>query len=308
MLLYSDPRFLSHITGSHPENAGRIVAIEKMLTETALPGKCTRGEVNPVSQESLLAVHGPGMLAKTESLAEKGGGRLDPDTVVSPKSFEIAKLAAGAACEAVERVAAGDDTRAVCLIRPPGHHALADRAMGFCLMNNVAIAARHAQRVCGLGRLLIIDWDVHHGNGTQDIFYDDDSIGFFSIHRFPFYPGSGDRDETGTGRGLGTTWNLPISMGTPRESFLKSFESSLNAAIQKMKPELILLSAGFDAHRLDPIGSLGLETEDFGTLTQMVKSAALAECDGRIVSLLEGGYDPKALADSVQIHLNELMK
>ncbi len=306
MLIFTDPLFQMHDTGSHPENAARLKAIDaKLLAESALK-TCRTGLITPAPREALLAVHHHEMLEKTEKLAAAGGGSLDPDTRVSRKSYDVAVAAAGAVCNAVEQVVRGEDHRALCLVRPPGHHALPHKAMGFCLMNNVAIAARHAQKVCGVGRILIVDWDVHHGNGTQDIFYADPSVGFYSIHRHPFYPGTGDWDETGTGAGLGTTWNVPVSVSTTREKYHQRFQQTLDDAVKTMRPELILISAGFDAHRLDPIGSLGLETEDFQTLTERVVEAANAECQGKIVSVLEGGYHPDALAESVLIHLRTL--
>ena len=178
--------------------------------------------------------------------------------------------------------------------------------MGFCLFNNVAIAARHAQRTYDLERVLIVDWDVHHGNGTQDIFYADASVTFLSIHRFPFYPGTGAANETGTGAGLGATINLPIAYGTPRERYFETFTAGLEQAATS-DPELILISAGYDAHQLDPVGSLDLETEDFGRLTELVMQIADAHCQGRIVSLLEGGYNPQALAESVRLHVETLI-
>jgi len=306
MLLFTDSLFQEHDTGSHPENSGRLQAIDRKLAGTDLLKLSRLGTVVPASLEAIQAVHSEEMINKTRTLAESGGGQLDPDTRVSPRSYDVALQAAGTACSAVEQVLTGHESHAACLFRPPGHHALPHRAMGFCLFNNIAIAARHAQKRCELGKILIVDWDVHHGNGTQDIFYEDESVGFLSIHRFPFYPGTGAREETGSGAGLGTTWNIPVSMGTPFKEYFDQFQKTLDAATKRMKPELILLSAGFDAHRLDPIGSLGLETEHFGLLTESVIAAADAECGGRIVSLLEGGYHPEALADSVFLHLTKL--
>ena len=175
--------------------------------------------------------------------------------------------------------------------------------MGFCLFNNAAVAARQATFRHKLSRVLIVDWDVHHGNGTQDIFYDDAEVYFLSAHRFPFYPGSGTREETGTGKGLGTVFNLPVEYGTPRQQYLAEFEQLLADSAKKCQPELVIISAGFDAHRLDPIGSLDLETEDFATLTKLVLDVADGYCNGRCVSLLEGGYNVQALAESVEQHL-----
>jgi acetoin utilization deacetylase AcuC-like enzyme len=252
-------------------------------------------------------VHEPGYIDRVFALAARGGGHLDPDTVVSPASAEVAQLAAGAACDAVDRVLRGEARTALCILRPPGHHALAERAMGFCLFNNVAIAARVAIAEHGLDRVLIVDWDVHHGNGTQDVFYADGQVGFFSSHRYPFYPGTGDARETGVGKGLGATRNLPITANVTREMFLERFRSELEEFAAHMRPQLVLVSAGFDSHRLDPLGAFLLETEDFATLTQSVLDVADAYAGGRVISALEGGYNPNLLADSVATHLRVLM-
>ncbi|MCA9000125.1 MAG: histone deacetylase [Planctomycetaceae bacterium] len=308
VLLFSDPIFEQHDTGTHPENSGRLVAIRQELERRSLPGNCERQPPQLASPDQIERVHPSSHLRSIQRVADAGGGRLDPDTVVSPKSPHVAEMAAGTACEAVRQVAKGDASSALCLIRPPGHHALADRAMGFCLLNHIAIAARHAQEEFGLERILIVDWDVHHGNGTQDIFYRDPHVVFCSIHRFPFYPGTGDSDETGTGDGLGATFNVPIRYGTPREEYFARFVQGLEAAAERAKPQLVLISAGFDAHREDPIGSLDLETEDFIRLTQHVADVARQWCDGKIVSFLEGGYDPRALAESVAVHLECLCR
>lgn len=304
--VFSDPLFLQHETGRHPENAGRLRAVHQRLE--SLRGELSFREGSPkaATDDQLQAVHSPEYLDQLQTLHRRGGGQLDPDTLMSENSLKVARHAAGTACEAVRAVVAGETRRALCLVRPPGHHALATRAMGFCLMNNVAVAAQSARQEHGLDRVLIVDWDVHHGNGTQDLFYDVGQVVFFSIHRYPFYPGTGAREETGTGAGLGATFNIPVEFGTSRDDFFALFEEGLTASVKVARPELILISAGFDAHRLDPIGSLGLETEDFGRLTRLVCEAAEAECQGRIVSLLEGGYHPQALADSVAQHLQLL--
>jgi acetoin utilization deacetylase AcuC-like enzyme len=253
-------------------------------------------------------IHQPAFLQEIAALASRGGGHADADTVVTAQSFEVARLAAGAVCHAVEQVVSGREKQALCLVRPPGHHALSDRAMGFCILSNVAIAARVAIDELGLDRLLIVDWDVHHGNGTQDVFYDDPRVGFFSIHRSPFYPGTGAADETGRGDGLGTTRNLPIEFGTSRDRYLSTFRRELETFADHIRPQLVFISAGFDAHREDPVGSLGLETEDFETLTTIVKDIASVHAGSRIVSVLEGGYHPQRLAESVQAHLEELLE
>ena len=302
-ILYTDPVFLQHETGKHPESADRLRTVTAHLEAAKLPARFERGNIVPAIIEQLARVHSPSHVERVREFAKQGGGRIEADTVVSRQSFDVALRAAGTACDAVDRVLKGEHSRACCLTRPPGHHALADDPMGFCLFNNAAVAARQAISEHKLSRVLIVDWDVHHGNGTQDIFYDEAEVYFLSAHRFPFYPGSGTRDETGTGQGLGTVFNLPVEYGTARRQYLSEFEQLLTDCAKICRPELVVFSAGFDAHRLDPIGSLDLESEDFATLTEFVLSVADEYCDGRCVSLLEGGYNVQALAESVEQHL-----
>jgi acetoin utilization deacetylase AcuC-like enzyme len=306
-LLYTDPLFLKHDTGTHPERADRLRSITARLQRAGLAGRCTPGSYAPLTEETVSEVHAPEVVARVKRLAH--GGHLDPDTVVSEDSFRVALAAAGACASAVDAVLGGADRTALCLVRPPGHHATPTRSMGFCLFNNIALATHHAKKAHGLARLLVVDWDVHHGNGTQDIFYEDPAVMFFSIHRFGhgFYPGTGDADETGHGRGLGSTRNEPVRHGTSRRDFHDRFRKALEESADRIKPELVLVSAGFDAHRDDPIGSLGLETEDFAVLTRDVLEVAKVHADGRVVSCLEGGYDLDALAESVEAHLTELL-
>lgn len=306
-LLYADRRFQDHNTGQHPERALRLVQIERQLERSGLDARCTRPAWQPATDERLLRVHQPGYLAALNQFEQAGGGRIEEDTVVGPGSVAIARLAAGSVCDAAVRVVRGEDRNALCLVRPPGHHALPEGAMGFCLFNNIAVGARAAIEEAGLARVLIVDWDVHHGNGTQDMFYADGQVGFLSIHRWPFYPGTGRGDETGTGKGLGMTRNLPVAFGTRREDYLAEFRTALESFAERIRPELVLISAGFDSHRDDPIGSLGLETEDFIELTQMVLDVAKVHAEGRVVSVLEGGYNPAILAGCVEVHLRELL-
>jgi acetoin utilization deacetylase AcuC-like enzyme len=308
-LLYSDPLFLKHDTGRHPETAERLRSITARLDKSGLAKKCQAGAYKPLTEETITRIHSPKQLQGVKQLAEHGGGRIDPDTVVSPDSFQVALSAAGACVAAVDAVVKGTDHTALCLVRPPGHHATPTRSMGFCLFNNIALAARHAKAAHGLSRLLIVDWDVHHGNGTQDIFYEDPEVLFYSIHRYGngFYPGTGAANETGRGKGLGFTLNVPIRYGTARKDYHASFLKALEKAGDKIKPELVLVSAGFDAHVKDPIGSLGLEVEDFVTLTQEVLEVAKVHAKGQVVSCLEGGYHLEALAESVQAHLEQLL-
>ncbi|XZE54333.1 histone deacetylase family protein [Planctomycetaceae bacterium SH139] len=305
-LLYFDECFTEHETGRHPENPARILAIGEQLQKAELFTRCQRPAWQPAAAEAQHRAHTTDYTHRLQALAAAGGGQIEQDTVLSAHSFEVSCLAAGAACDAVSRVLAGEDKTAFCAIRPPGHHALANAAMGFCLLNNVAVAAHHALTVEGLDRVLIVDWDVHHGNGTQAIFWEDPRVGFFSIHRWPFYPGTGSADETGSGAGLGTTWNVPVAYGTTRTAYHQQFAATLQRSADQLRPQLILISAGFDAHRHDPIGSLGLETEDFQTLTKAVLEVAQQHAEGRVVSLLEGGYHPAALAASTSLHVQTL--
>jgi acetoin utilization deacetylase AcuC-like enzyme len=308
-LLYTDPLFLKHDTGRHPETADRLRSITARLEKAELIKKCTAGKYTALTEEAVAALHDPKLVNAVKQLAAHGGGRIDADTVVCPDSYNVALAASGACAAAVDAIMKGDDKTALCLVRPPGHHATPKRSMGFCLFNNIALAAHHAKKAHKLTKVLIVDWDVHHGNGTQDIFYEDPEVLFYSIHRYGrgFYPGTGAAEETGKGKGTGYTLNVPVRFGTSRKDYHDLFLKALEKAADKIKPELILLSAGFDAHSKDPIGSLGLETEDFTTLTKKVLEVAKTYAKGRLVSCLEGGYNLDALAESVQTHLEELL-
>jgi acetoin utilization deacetylase AcuC-like enzyme len=309
-LLFRDPLFLKHDTGPHPEKAERLRAIDSQLEKSGLLKKCTTGTYQPLTEETVAKVHSPMQIMRAKQVAEHGGGHLDPDTILSADSFQVALAAAGACVSAVDAILKGKARTALCLVRPPGHHATPTRSMGFCLFNNIALAAHHAKAEPHLTRILIVDWDVHHGNGTQDIFYEDPEVMFYSIHRYGhgFYPGTGAESETGRGKGLGYTLNAPIRYGTSRKDYHSRFTSALEKAADKIKPELVLISAGFDAHAKDPIGSLGLEVEDFATLSLQVLDIARSHSKGRVVSCLEGGYHLDALAESVQAHLEALLK
>jgi acetoin utilization deacetylase AcuC-like enzyme len=308
-LLYTDPLFLQHDTGRHPETADRLRSIAAQLDKAGLAKRCTPGTYAPLTEEVVSKIHSPKQVQGVKQIAEHGGGHADPDTVISPASFKVGLAAAGACVAAVEAVLKGTERTALCLVRPPGHHATPTRSMGFCLFNNIALAARHAKVAHQLTRLLIVDWDVHHGNGTQDIFYEDPEVVFYSIHRYGngFYPGTGAADETGRGKGLGHTINMPVRFGTSRKDYHDKFTKALEKAADLIKPELVLVSAGFDAHARDPIGSLGLEAEDFATLTRQALEVARTHAKGRLVSCLEGGYNLEALAESVRTHLEELL-
>ncbi|MCC7334770.1 MAG: histone deacetylase [Pirellulaceae bacterium] len=307
-LFYYDPVFMEHGTGDHPENPGRLLPTVRHLNFVGLDSMCTRPAWKPATEEQICLVHAPAYVASLRSFAEAGGGWLDEDTYLCERSYAVARLAAGAAIDAVQRVVAGEDTSAFCLVRPPGHHALADRAMGFCLLNNVAIAARFATSQLGVQRVMIVDFDAHHGNGTQAIFWEDAQVAYFSMHRASFYPYTGFGSEVGLAASKGTTCNIEVSLGTPRTELLERFQSELAKFSEAVRPELVIISAGFDAHRDDPLGSLGLLTEDFAVITQTIMDVARRHAGGRVVSVLEGGYNPDALSDCVAEHLETLLQ
>lgn len=306
MWLYLNDAMAEHDTGRHPECANRITLLNQVLRDQGWTNRSRCGAWQPASREQILAVHEVAYFDQLKQWCADAAGRIEADTVVSRGSWDAALLAAGAAIDATQKVISGQDPLAFCAIRPPGHHALPRTAMGFCLFNNVAIAA-HAALAAGAQRVLIVDWDVHHGNGTQDIFYADGRVAFFSIHRSPFYPGTGARSETGTGRGLGWIRNEPVSADITARQFLDCFTRGLEEMLAKSRPDLILLSAGFDAHRADPVGSLCLMEEDFHTLGKLVRQAADAHTHGRLVSLLEGGYHLDHMPTSVVAHLEGLV-
>ncbi len=305
MLLYTSPHFQDHQTGHHPECPARIGRLLQALDETGWSTRCARPSWEPATIEQVAAVHDRAYLEQLRVWCSEDVGRIEVDTIVSKQSFDVALFAAGAVCHAVESVVNNIDSQAFCAVRPPGHHAIPAGAMGFCLMNNVAIAAKHAQRN-GMERVLIVDWDVHHGNGTQDTFWNDGTVGFFSSHRHPFYPGTGMADETGSGRGLGWIRNLPLAAGTSARDVVRGIQSHVEQLATLVKPQLILLSAGFDAHQADPIGGLSLEEEHFFELGSWIRDLASTWCNGRIVSILEGGYSLTHMPQSVIAHLQGL--
>ncbi len=307
-LLYDDPIFLKHDTGPHPECAARLGEVSARLAETGLVERCSRPQWDLVEREALGRVHNLAYVDSVQRFAAQGGGYIESDTAVSSESHYVARSAAGAVVDATRRVVAGEDTQALCLVRPPGHHAVQASAMGFCLFNNVAVAASTATRELELDRVLIVDWDVHHGNGTQATFWEDEQVGFLSVHRSPFYPGTGDADETGAGKGLGTTHNVPLAFGTSRAQYVDQFTKALEQMAEKIRPLLVLVSAGFDTHVLDPVGSLGLEDEDYVTLTDLVLDVAEQHANGRVVSVLEGGYNVEILPGSVAAHLTAMLE
>jgi len=297
--LFADEIFLEHRTPvGHPERPERLAAVMEHLERSSLAAGLHRRRPVPLEPERLGTVHSAGHIAWVRERSEQGGGVLDEgDTHTSVRSWEAALAAAGAVVGAVDCVLGEKDGPAFCAVRPPGHHAERDRPMGFCLFNNVALGARHAQHAHGIGKVAILDWDVHHGNGTQHIFEEDPSVLYVSLHQYPFYPGTGAREERGRGAGQGFTVNVPLPAGTGEERYLEAFEREILPALERFEPGLLLISAGFDAHRDDPLGGMRLSEGSFARFTELVRESA------PIVSVLEGGYDLKALARSVEVHL-----
>jgi acetoin utilization deacetylase AcuC-like enzyme len=308
-LIY-DPSFLEHKTGRHPENPERLkVILAALHADEPLWVKLQHLTPDTASDEDIARCHGNQLIDQLRTLCERGAPFVDLDTVISRESYEVARLAAGAAIAAVDHVFAdqGSEGRnAFALVRPPGHHATPNRAMGFCLFNNAAIAARYAQARYGAERVLIIDWDVHHGNGTQDIFYSDPTVFYFSTHQHPFYPGTGAASETGEGKGDGTTLNIPLSEGTSGRAHHQAFIDALETIQRKFPPDLVIISAGFDSRRGDPLGGLMLEDSDFREMTKEVMGLAERRASARVVSVLEGGYNLETLGETVKTHIAAL--
>ena len=306
-LVYSDI-YLRHDTGAtHPEKSKRLTAILARLKESGFLAELVTIEPRAADEKWLTAVHSSEHVAEIRRLCQQGSGYAGSrDTPVSEQSYEAAVYAAGGVLAAVDAVMAGKVRSAFCAVRPPGHHATRDRAMGFCLFNNVAIATRYIQQQHKLAKVLIVDWDVHHGNGTQAIFYDDPSVFYFGVHQCPFYPGTGSEAERGEGKGLGTTLNVPLPAYSGDREFQQAFTDKLVPAAREFKPDFVLISAGFDAHEHDLLGRMKVTTEGFAELTRIVKRIADEHCRGRLVSVLEGGYELDALAASVETHLRVL--
>lgn len=303
-LLYH-PVFLDHLTPpGHVERPDRLRAIVDALDRPGFAA-LRRIPAPHAEVEDVLYAHTASHVERIRLAAPQSGLiAIDPDTFMSPESYTAAMHAVGAACAAVDEVVARRARNAFCAVRPPGHHAEPDRAMGFCLFNNAAIAARHAQRRHGLGPVAIVDWDVHHGNGTQAVFWEDPKVFFASTHQMPLYPGTGAPSE----RGVGNILNVPLAPGTDGAGFRAAFARHVLPAVDNFAPELIVISAGFDAHRNDPLGGLRLEAADFAWATRELMALAERHAGGRIVSTLEGGYDLAALAESAVAHVSALME
>lgn len=304
------PAYLEHDMGpGHPESPNRLRAIMQRLEQSGTAARLTKIEPRKAEDEWITQIHTPHYVASLQQYAPKSGRvSLDPDTSMSPGSLTAAYLAAGGALAAVDAIMAKQVDHVFCAVRPPGHHAEAGHAMGFCLFNNVAIAARYAQKKHGLQRVLIVDWDVHHGNGTQHSFEEDPSVLFFSVHQYPHYPGSGRATEQGHGDGAGVTINVPMESGEGDDAYRAIFLKSLVPAADAFKPEFVMISAGFDAHKDDPLASMGLTEEGYAELTRIVAGIAARHAHRRILSSLEGGYNLTALAASVDRHLVALIE
>lgn len=273
------------------------------LGKTGLLKELLLIEPKPAREDDILLVHSKEHFDTIKNAWDKGIMSLTPDTPISEESFMVAMLAAGGVLTGIDRIMAGEVANVMSLVRPPGHHATPDQAMGFCLFNNVAIGARYLQKKYDAERILIVDWDLHHGNGTQEAFYEDPSVLYFSTHQYPHYPGTGSFHETGEGRGKSFTINVPMRAGTPADEFMKKFRDALYERALEFSPEFVLISAGFDAHMSDPLGELLLTEDSYAEMTRMVLDIANKCCKGRVLSALEGGYNLNALAMSVEAHL-----
>jgi acetoin utilization deacetylase AcuC-like enzyme len=307
--LITSPEYLKHDEPSHPEHAGRLRAIESALDASGLRSRLLGLAPRPATVEEIARVHSPEYITALERVMSQAPGYIDhAPTYIVPKSYAVACLAAGGALRAVDAVLGGEAQTAFALIRPPGHHAVPDRAMGFCLFNNVALAARHAQRVHGLKRVMIVDFDVHHGNGTQDAFYNDPSVLFLSTHQYGagFYPGTGGAEETGEGAGAGANINVPLPAGAGDNAFERIAAEIIAPAAARFAPELLFVSAGYDAHWADPLASLQLTHTGYGQLMRALCAIAQQLGGGRMVLTLEGGYNLEALAGGVLTTLRVL--
>lgn len=304
MTIIRSDRYADHATGSHPERPERIVALKMALDGAGLFDANRVVAPEPASVAAIERVHDSRLIELIQQTAESGGGWLDPDTYVSPDSYDVALLAAGGVIQALD--AALDDGPAFAFVRPPGHHAEPNRAMGFCLFNSVAVAVEHIRAERGVERVAILDWDVHHGNGTQAAFWTNPDVLFVSLHQYPFYPGTGAAEETGGGDGEGATLNLPLAAGGDDALYRLAFEERVLPAIKHFEPELIVVSAGYDAHAEDPLANMRVTTEGFRWMAGEVAQLALDHCDGRLALALEGGYNLQSLGASAVVTIEEI--
>ena len=302
-----DESYLEHRTGDfHPESHRRLETIYEMLNDRDMAGHYTDVPVRDAIQEELLSIHAKEYISTVAATEGKPYGYLDADTQTSPGSYRAALRAAGGLCNAVKMVESGELDNAFALIRPPGHHAERGRGMGFCLFNNVAIAARYAQKELGVTNILIADWDLHHGNGTQHSFEDDPSVLYFSTHQYPYYPGSGSFNEVGRGKGEGYTVNIPLSAGFGDAEYMALYLQILRPIALEYKPDLVLASVGFDIYMDDPLGGMAVTPHGFAGLTHTLMDIAHVTCGGKLILALEGGYNLQGLRDSVKAVLKEL--
>lgn len=302
------PDYLKHNTGTgHPEKPERLASLVQHLLGTPLWGQMSHLRPTPAPIEWIHTVHPDRHTSMIKVRCQRGEQVLDEgDTHVGKESYDVALLAAGGVLQAIDEVMSGKLAHAFCAVRPPGHHAESSRVMGFCLFNNIAIGAKYAQNKHGISRVAILDWDVHHGNGTQRIFYEDDTVLYISLHQFPFYPGTGASSERGAGRGEGFTLNCPMGAGSVEKDYLDAFQAHILPALHRFRPQLLMLSAGFDAHKDDPLASINLTEDTFSRMTDMLLEISQKYCDDRIVSVLEGGYNLEALSRSVEAHLHAM--
>jgi acetoin utilization deacetylase AcuC-like enzyme len=307
LVYHSD--YLKHDPGlHHPEHAGRLEAVLQALETSGRAQQLVHLTWDDDPQAWITQVHDARVLRLVEVASQRGRVALDPDTIVSRDSFKVALQAVAGTLAAADAVVRGGISQVFCAVRPPGHHAESHRSMGFCLFNNVAILARYLQRRHGLDNIMIIDWDVHHGNGTQHIFEDDPSVFYISTHQYPFYPGTGATGETGVGRGQGYTLNVPLPAGTGDETYISVFEQQILPRALEYRPDCMILSAGFDAHYADPLAHMQVTESGYRRMTQVVKEIAATCSQQRIISVLEGGYNLAALARSVEAHIEELQR
>ncbi len=302
------PLFLSHDTGfGHPECSERLTAAHNLLSSQDWFDSLHPCSPKKAALDIVQLIHDPGYVERVQRACESGARRIDsPDVSVSAESCEVALNATGSLLGIADQIMAGHADNGFAMVRPPGHHAEVAEAMGFCLFNSIAVAARYLQSRYGLERILILDWDVHHGNGTQHIFERDSSVFYISLHQFPHYPGTGSRAETGIGEGEGATLNCPMSPGLGDDQYRQAFDEIILPRAQAFCPDAVLISAGFDAHRADPLSAMNLESESYVWMTQMMMELADQRCAGRLISVLEGGYDLTALAESVTEHVRVL--